>query len=120
MKILSCNVQGLRHRLVLKEMLKKNKINFDMIQETKIRSMSHKVVKELWVSLHVKWKALDAIGLASGILLLWDNCFIFVMNSWSGEFSVSMVVEDLVRNCKWMATSVNGPSNYQRRVCLRS
>lgn len=65
--------------------------------------------------MHVNWKALDAIGLAGGILLLWDDRFIFVMNSWSGEFSVSMVVEDLVRNCKWMATSVNGPSNYQRR-----
>ena len=65
--------------------------------------------------MHVNWKALDAIGLAGGILLLWDDRFIIVMNSWSGEFSVSMVVEDLVRNCKWMATSVNGPSNYQRR-----
>lgn len=76
------------------------------------------MLKDLWGLKHVKWKAVNAKGSAGDILLLWDDRFISVSDSRIGEFSVSVIVEDLARNHKWMATSVYGPSNNQRREDL--
>lgn len=46
-------------------------------------------MKDLWGSKNVQRKAEDAGGSAGAILLLSDDRFISVSDSWSGEFSVS-------------------------------
>ncbi|XXG89343.1 hypothetical protein AAC387_Pa12g1363 [Persea americana] len=101
MKIFSWNVRGLggaARRLVVKETLRSNKVQIALIQETKLSSMSNKIVREVWGSKYLRWIAIDAVGSAGGILLLWDSRYVVVSNTAKGEFSVSAEVEDLVIN----------------------
>lgn len=46
---------------------------------------------------------------------MWDSSKINVWNTWKDVFSVSVVVEDLCNNSKWLITSVNGPNDTQSR-----
>ena len=57
MKILSWNVHGLGgagHRLVVKELIRNNKVQIALIQESKIASMTENIVREVWGSKFVK------------------------------------------------------------------
>lgn len=48
MKIISWNVRGpgeVMHRMIIKDMVRKNKVQIAMLQETKIRSMSNKTIE---------------------------------------------------------------------------
>lgn len=117
MKILSWNVRGLggpERRLLIKEMVKKNKAQVAMLQESKISSMTEEIIKEVWGRRHVKWICIDADGVAGGILILWDGRLITVSQSWRDQFSAT-VVEDMEDNQKWILTSVYGPVDHHRR-----
>lgn len=52
--------------------------------------------KEMWGSRSVRWLTTDSVGLAGGIILLWDACSIRVLDSWAGQFSLAAVIKDLV------------------------
>lgn len=78
MKILSWNVHGLgriEKRVVVEDVIRRNKVHLAMIQESKISCISDGIAKELWGSRSVKWLAVDSVGSAGGIILLWDARF---------------------------------------------
>lgn len=52
----------------------------------------------MWHLKYVKWLCVGAAGSAGGIMLLWDSRPVSVLHSWSGEFSLSIVVKDLEGN----------------------
>lgn len=80
--------------------------------------MSNKIVREVWGSKYLRWIAIDAVGSAGGILLLWDSRYVVVSNTAKGEFSVSAEVEDLVINKRWLITLVYGPNSNSKRPDL--
>lgn len=49
---------------------------------------------------------MGGIDAAGGIMLLWDNRSATVEKSWRDGFSISVLVEDLKNNTKWLLTSV--------------
>lgn len=51
MKVLSWNVRGLGgvdRRLLVKEIVRKNKVSIVMLQETKLSSMLEALVRDMW------------------------------------------------------------------------
>ena len=75
MKVLSWNVRGLggaSRRLVVKEIVRSQKVQIVMLQETKLKGVSNNLVKEIWGRRSVKWVAVNAVGAAGGQMLLWD------------------------------------------------
>lgn len=58
----------------------------------------------------------DAVGAAGGSLLMWDTRSVSVLKSSKDVFSLSVLVEDLKNNSKWLLTSVYGPNDSQRRM----
>ena len=51
MKILSWNIRGLgraSHRLVVKDLIRSQKIHIAMLQESKLKEVSDRLVKEFW------------------------------------------------------------------------
>eukprot|EP00268_Persea_americana_P001437 TRINITY_DN10442_c1_g1_i1.p1 TRINITY_DN10442_c1_g1~~TRINITY_DN10442_c1_g1_i1.p1 ORF type:complete len:115 (-),score=26.44 TRINITY_DN10442_c1_g1_i1:3-347(-) len=113
MKVLSWNIRGLggaSRRLVVKELLRSQKVQIAMLQELKLKGVSDRLVKEIWGRRFVKWVAVDAVG-AAGRLLMWDTRSVSVLNSWKDVFSLPVLVEDLENNSKWLLTSVYGQNN---------
>ena len=59
------------------------------LQETKFKEMNKVMARSLGVGCFLDWRALNAEGTAGGILLLWDNRRISLVDSVIGSFSVS-------------------------------
>ena len=121
MKILSWNVRGLGRgdrRLVVNELICNNKVQIALIQESKIASMTMRIVREVWGSKFVKWVTLEMVGSTGGILMLWDSRHVAACNSSKGESSVSTEVKNLATKKKWLITSVSGPNSDSKRPNL--
>ena len=91
-KILSWNVGGvndLDKRKVIKNFLRSHRTDLVCLQETKVQEMTIDLVRSLGVGWCLNWKVLNTEGSAGGILLLWDNSRISLVDSVVGSFSVS-------------------------------
>ncbi|XXG61223.1 hypothetical protein AAC387_Pa04g2934 [Persea americana] len=69
MKVLSWNLRGLE----VKEMIRGQKAQIVILQESKLKEVSERVVKQVWGRRQVDWVAVEAVGVASGLLTLWDT-----------------------------------------------
>lgn len=56
-------LRGAARRLVVKEIIQKNKAQIVKIQESKISSLSDQIVREVWGIRFVKWACVDAFWL---------------------------------------------------------
>ena len=84
MKVLSLNVRGLGgvlRRLMGKEMVRSQKAQIVILQESKLKEVSEKVVKEVWGRRQVDWVAAEAMGASGGLLTLWDTGSVSVVRS---------------------------------------
>lgn len=109
MKIISWIARGLggaARRLIVKDLLRRRKVNIALLQESKINCMYDKIIREKWRNGYVKWECVNSIGAAGCILLLWNNRHISICNSWKDIFSISILVEDSGKNSTWLLTSV--------------
>jgi exonuclease III len=92
LKLLSWNVRGLndpKKREVLKNWLRKWKVDVVCLQETKLDKVDWKVIQSIWGNRYVGWVVLNAEHTAGGVLLLWDKRVLELIDSKVGTFSVS-------------------------------
>jgi hypothetical protein len=104
-------VRGLndpKKRVVLKNWLRKWKVDVVYLQETKLDKVDGRVIHSIWGNRFVGWKVLNAVNTAGGVLLLWDKRVVDRVDSKVGIFSMScrvvgrvysMVLNGLVRAC---------------------
>lgn len=62
MKVVPWNVRGLGgalRKMVVKEMIKWQKVHITLIQETKLREVNEKTVKEIWGTKFIGWVAVE-------------------------------------------------------------
>lgn len=65
MKVISWNVRGLggpERRKIVQDVLRNNKVQIALIQESKLRSMSDKIAREVWGGRSTKWVCLGAVA----------------------------------------------------------
>lgn len=91
---------GVSHKLVVKEIIRSQKAQIVILQESKLKEVFERVLKEIWGRRLVDWVAVEAVGAAGGLLYLWDTRTISVERSWVDVFSLSVLVEDLKNNKK--------------------
>ena len=111
-KILSWNVRGAdapNKRKVIKNFLRSYRADLVCLQETKVQEMTIDLVRNLGVGHHLNWKALHAEGSAGGILLLWDNSRISLVDSVVGSFFVSCLFRMPEDGFQWVFSGVYGP-----------
>jgi hypothetical protein len=75
-KILTWNVRGVNERnkrLRIRNLLQDWKVDIVCFQETKLFSLSRRLVQSLWRCNYVDWVCLDSCGALGGILILWDK-----------------------------------------------
>ncbi|KAL8497657.1 hypothetical protein ACS0TY_021116 [Phlomoides rotata] len=63
-------------------MLKKHRIDFCCIQETKMESMKDSTCKSLWWDHCYDWACMDAEGRSGGILSIWNDGVFCKTSSW--------------------------------------
>lgn len=112
MKILSWNVRGLgseERRLVVKDFIRRHKVQLALIQESELKGMSDKIAREIWGSRAVRWLAVNSVGLTGGFLILWDARKFKVIDNWVGCFSMAVVIKHLDQGHQWLLSNVYGP-----------
>lgn len=93
MKILSWNVRGLgarSKRALIKDLICSVNHDIAILQESWLNQIDRRIVKSIWSSRHIAWLALNAINSAGGILIMWKETEIEVVNSVLGAFSISI------------------------------
>ena len=111
-KIISWNVRGVNDpdkRKVIKNFLRSYRADLVCLQETKVQEMNTVMVRSLGVGRRLNWKALDAEGSAGGVLLLWDNSRISLVDSMVGSFSISCLFRMVENGFQWAFSGVYGP-----------
>ena len=93
-KIISWNVRGVNdpdRRKIIRNFIRNQKVDLVCLQETKIQEMTMVMARSLGVGRLSDWRALNAEGLAGGIILFWDKKAMELVNSEIGLFSISCV-----------------------------
>ena len=78
-KIISWNVRGANNaekRKLMKAYMKMQKIDLDCFQETKLKEVTHRIIRILAMGRFMEWVASNVEGASVGILILWDSIFI--------------------------------------------
>ena len=120
MKILAWNTRGLgdkSKRMVIKRSLKRLNPDLVLIQETKKDSIDINIIKELWSSKDIGWSFVEAIGRSGGMLTMWDESKVSVIEVLKGGYSLSVKCLTTSKKCCWI-TNVYGPNDYRERKHL--
>lgn len=117
MKLLSWNVRGLgscAKRKRVKEVILKATPDIVMLQETKFECLDTLSIRDIWDSRFKEWECFPSLGASGGMLLIWDTRFASKIDSFHGNFSVSVLLEIKGRG-SWWFTSVYGPNCPRQR-----
>lgn len=79
--------------MVVKEMLRRHKLQITLIQESKLKEVTERIMKEIWGSRFIGWVAVEVVGSAGGLCYCGTRS-VKILNSWSDVFSVSVLVDD--------------------------
>uniref|UniRef100_A0A2N9HG92 Endonuclease/exonuclease/phosphatase domain-containing protein n=1 Tax=Fagus sylvatica TaxID=28930 RepID=A0A2N9HG92_FAGSY len=118
LKLLTWNVRGLndpKKRVVLKNWLRKWKVDVVCLQETKLDKVDGRMISSIWGNRFAGWEVLDAAHTAGGVLLLWDKRVVDRIDSKVGMFSVSCHWKSLGDGFEWVGTGVYGPNRDDSR-----
>jgi exonuclease III len=118
LKLLTWNVRGLndpKKRVVLKNWLRKWKVDVVCLQETKLDKVDGRMISSIWGNRFAGWEVLDAAHTAGGVLLLWDKRVVERIDSKVGMFSVSCHWKSLGDGFEWVGTGVYGPNRDDSR-----
>lgn len=111
MKILNWNIRGMnayRKQQILVDSLKENKVDMVAIQETKKESFSDRTLRNL--SSHVdSWVWLPSRGRSGGILFGCASALISIINCYTQQYTLTMILQDKTSLEKWMYTIVYAP-----------
>jgi hypothetical protein len=121
LKLVSWNVRGLndpKKREVLKNWLRKWKVDVMCLQETKLDKVDWQVMQSIWGNRFAGWEALNAKHTAGGVLLLWDKRVLELTDSKVGTFSVSCCWKGIIDGFEWIGTGVYGPTRDDIRTGL--
>ena len=96
-------------RKVIKNFLRTHRVDLVCLQETKVQEMNNDMVRSIGVGRFLNRKALNAEGSAGGILLLWDNSRISMVDSVVGSFFVSCLFRMVEDGYQWAFFEVYDP-----------
>jgi hypothetical protein len=120
-KILSWNVRGLnegKKRLRIRNLLQDWKVDIVCFQETKLFSMSRRLVRSLWRCNYVDWVCIDSCGASGGILILWDKRVVEKIEDCFGVYSLAVKFRFIEDNTLWAFAGVYGPNHARDRRIL--
>ena len=121
-RIVSWNVRVVNEknkRVIIRAFIKAQKADLVCLQETKLQEMSDGMVQSLGGVWCTKWRALNARGTVSGIVVFWNSKVLHLVEVEEGSFSVSNRFRNCDDNLLWCFTGVYGalPQRRKGRSC---
>ena len=120
-RLLSWNVRGANNcdkRKVIKALIKKNRVDLVCLHETKIQEMSRGLIRSLGVGRRLEWGTVDSRGTTGGIVVIWDNRVLELIELEKGEHSISCHFKNCEDGFTWTFTGVYGPTMRRDRDCF--
>ena len=120
-RLLSWNVRGANNcdkRKVIKALIKKNRVDLVCLHETKIQEMSRGLIRSLGVGRRLEWGTVDSRGTTGGIVVIWDNRVLELIELEKGEHSISCHFKNCEDGFMWTFTGVCGPTMRRDRECF--
>lgn len=116
--ILSWNVRGLGGRdkhPSIKDCIRKAKGSVVIIQETKLETISGRLVNDIWGIPSVSWEVLPSVGASGGVCIMWDTSKVQVYEASRADFSVSILCQFKGETLRKVVTGVYGPCDRTKR-----
>lgn len=66
---------------MVKKVVRSQKVRIAMLQESKLKGTFDRLVKEIWGRRYIMWVAVDVVGAAGGLLLMWDTWLVSMLKS---------------------------------------
>ncbi|RVX00171.1 hypothetical protein CK203_026677 [Vitis vinifera] len=86
--------------------------------ETKIQEMTRGIIRSIGVGRFLDWGTVDSRGSAGGIVVLWDNRVLEMIELEKGECSISCHFKNCEDGFTWTFTGVYGPTKRRERENL--
>ena len=121
LRLLSWNVRETNNcdkRKVIKALIKKNMVDLVCLQETKIQEMSRGLIWSLGVRRFLEWGIVDSRGTTGGIVVIWDNRVLELIELENGEHSISCHFKNYEDEFMWTFIRVYGLTMRRDRECF--
>ncbi|KAG2716270.1 hypothetical protein I3760_03G116300, partial [Carya illinoinensis] len=112
-KLLSWNVRGLNDcnkRFRIRSLLRSWKVDVVCFQETKLRVVDRRIIRNLWGCSYVGWSYLALLGASGGVLLMWDKRVVESVEECVGNFSVASRFKNTIDGWEWASAGTYGPN----------
>lgn len=119
MKAMSQNIRVLGSKVkrgIIKEAIHTFRTDILLLQGTKVSTVSHSIIRELWGNSQCSQISIDAAGTSGGILLCRNNKMYTIKDHFNGAFSVPKVLEDRANGLVWIVSSIYGPTDRRLRL----
>ena len=117
-KIISWNVRGVNcpnKRGVVNCLLRKFRCDIAILQESKMEEVNHPVVFDLWGRRSMDWLALPSVGHSGGIIVIWDDQIVELVDSKVGTYAVCIKFKSLLDDFVWGLIGVYDPNDVNLR-----
>ncbi|XP_026384963.1 uncharacterized protein LOC113280568 [Papaver somniferum] len=121
LNIISWNVKtakSLKRRSRIKTWVSLNKPDILILQETLLPCCTDSIVKQIWGSDSMEWRALDSMGRSGGILIIWNPNKVSIVDFIIGTFSINIHFVNNSDNFHWLLSGVYGPRDTNERKRL--
>lgn len=98
-------------RAVVRNVILLNGVEVVCLQESKLEDPSSSVLKEIGDTKISRRARLNAVGIAGGVLLGWNEDYFACLSTSIGSFSVLAVLENVKDRSSFFISPVYGPSD---------
>ncbi|CAN0825290.1 LINE-1 retrotransposable element ORF2 protein [Linum grandiflorum] len=117
-KILSWNIRGMnddRKRYRLKRWISRWNPNVICLQETKLSCSSGSHFRDISNFSNIDFRQIHSNGASGGIVVIWNTCFFSLVQEFSGDFCIGVLLEDVSNGMTWGVSCVYGPNDRSNR-----
>ena len=111
-RFISSNARGINDhdkRVLLKNFSRDWNCDLICLQEAKLEDVELSDICSIWGNQPIGFAVLKVIGLAGGILVLWNKNSFQLVSSFCGEFSITCTLQLVDGSISWAFTGVYGP-----------
>jgi hypothetical protein len=102
----------------VRNLLRDWKVNIVCLQETKLNTVSRRIVRCLWDCNLVDWCCLDSSEASGGILIMWDKRVVEKVVECVGDYTLVVSFRNVDDDSSWAFAGVYGPNSYRDRKLL--
>lgn len=79
-------------------------------QESKLKAINYSVINSLWSCNRIGWLENVADGASGGILILWENRVIHLVDQFVGNYPVACRLKNIDDDLEWAFAIIYGPN----------